>query len=213
VAFLGGCAGAQIAAPSTALTTAVGPASRSSACRNLSSSGGYLKSSNGTTDLYASFGYATNPGGVRDCWSFSTSNVYGAPAPPSGWSAVFYEEMTFRGSASGEWGASGPQEYIEASCKYTSGYCERNGYYCMAWYVRSGSQWNEEWASETIQPFKQHGPPDDGVRSIRELVPDRHIHMYLYAAAPDYTPFFSTTIIERVNSVFELLRPPGDDQC
>jgi hypothetical protein len=158
--------------------------------------GGHLADNGGTIQLDAApfkakFGYAANTGGLCAHGAASTTNVYGAPGPPSGWSALLYAEIKMADRYHGDWQTSGPREDLQISAKHDF---DPSRYYCAAWYVSTGSTWTKEWTSQTVKP-----------NGTTKLI--------LSGASPDYTPYFNAAFVLKTETVFELLEPPADNQC
>jgi hypothetical protein len=141
--------------------------------------------------LKGSVGYAANAGGICAHVSASTSNNYGAPDPPSGWSALVYVEMKFADRHAGDWSKTGPAEFVEITGRHAF---NASQYFCAIWFIASGSQWNEAWTSATTRRTTS--------RRLR-----------LAGAHPDFTPFFNGPFVLKTNTVMEVLEPPGDDRC
>lgn len=140
--------------------------------------------------LEGTIGYASNTGGVCAKVSASTSNIYNAPPPPSGWSAILYVEIKMADRYTGTWSTSGPQEFIKVHGRRT---LHASAYYCARWFVANGSQWNEEWTSQTTHAARKK--------------------LILAGTAPNYTPYFNSQFVLKTETVLEVLEPPADDQC
>lgn len=158
--------------------------------------GGHMFDGGGETMFSAkpvkgSIGYAANSGGACAYVSASTSNIYNAPAPPSGWSAIVYVEVKLADRHDGSWQTSGPQEFIKVRGKHA---LHASAYYCARWFVADGSKWDEEWSSQTTQAA-------------------RNGTLKLSGASPNYTQYFNSPFVLHVETVLEVLQPPANDQC
>ena len=193
---LAGCGNSAASAPSAATSAIV--LANGFGCPN-----GHLNGAGGAIGLRAasfkgSFGYAANTGGLcPDHVIASRANLYEAPKAPRGWTVVLYVETRITSHpVGGQWQTGGPQRYVELSGK--RGF-EPRRYYCLAFYVPSephelGSQWTRAWASATVE--------SEGGRRLR-----------LAGAPPYYTPFFDGTVVEWVNTAFELLESSRNVRC
>jgi hypothetical protein len=161
---------------------------------HLNGVGGAIKVS--AAPLRISIGYATNPSTLcPTSLSASTSNTYGAPRAPRGSKTLLYVELTIESHpTTAQWGTTGPQEYVRVADKDVF----KAGDYCLAWYVSSGSgsqkKWTKTWQSAAAQ--------SNGGKSLR-----------LTGASPYYTPFFDGTVIEFVETVFELRQASQNVKC
>lgn len=143
-----------------------------------------------------SIGYGTNPGTICPAHlSASTSNIFGAPPPPKGWSALLYVGVDFHSHpTNAQWGLTGPQEYTSVADKH--GF--KAGYYCLAYYASSGSgsqtQWTQSWHSQVLD--------STGAKKLQ-----------ITGASPYYTALFDGPAIKFVETVFELLESQKHAKC
>jgi hypothetical protein len=162
---------------------------------HLNGAGGGMEAA--AAPLKISIGYATNPGTICPAHlTASTSNIFGAPAPPKGWSALLYVGVDFHSHPTdAQWGATGPQEYVKLVD--TDG-LTRGSYYCLAYFASSASgsppTWTEPWHSKTARANRAKG-------------------LRITGAAPYYTALFDGPAIEFVETVFELLESPKHANC
>lgn len=161
---------------------------------HLNGAGGGMQAS--AAPYKISIGYGTNPGTICPAHlTASTTNIFGAPHPPKGWSALLYVGVDFHSHpTNAQFGATGPQEFVNVvdTDKFTS------GYYCLAYYASStsGSQtrWMQSWHSQ-----------------IHHSSGAKRFH--ITGASPYYTALFDGPAIEFVETVFELLESPTNVKC